>query len=831
MVGMRLTWAGLLAMWAGVFALIPAPLPAASSGAAVREADLPVEPAHGHPVTINRDEYGVPHVYAGSVRGLFRGYGYAVAQDRLFQMEMSRRSTQGRVSEVLGPDYLDFDRDTRTGFDAAAIMAQIAALPARDRQILEGYAAGMNEYLAVVRADKARLLPKEFLDYGFEPDDWSAYDVAMIWVGTMANRYSDSTAEIPNYQLLQELIAADGPEQGRTLFDQLQWFEDPLAPTTVPRPSGSAATRGAGSATAPTVALAPLAAGVRDAGVETMRRHGAGDEPNAHPTASNIWIVGKERAEGAKSILYNGPQFEWFNPSYVYGIGLHGAGWDFAGTTPFSYPAVIFGTNNDVSWGATAGALNLVDIYQERLNPGNPRQYWFNGDWRDMEVRTETIKVKGRPDVQHEVLSTVHGAVTSVDLANNRAYSKKRSWSGHEVRSLIAWAKLPTVKNFTEFKELAAQFATTINWYYADKRGNIGYIAPGRLPKRPANQDIRLPAIGDGSMEWEGYLPASANPMTYNPRQGFISNWNNQTAAGFNNDFGNWSVVDRVQEINAAFEEDDSWTAEEAVALDRRTSFVDLNARYVLPTLAAAVAGRPPSDPTRQDVELVTEWDRLTRDGDGDGFYDGPQPAIMRAWLPILFERVLADDLPSAVVARYAAAIYPTGVELRGSIRPAPATKLVYNAILGPNAGVPQTVDFFNGEDPRAVLLETYEEALATLRATRGTDPDAWTVPIATHLFNYRNFLRVPQTTPDQAIPGPQYMNRGTANILAVLGKGENRLCISAPPGQSGFIAPDGTKTPNYSDQLELWAEFDCREEHLTRRDVREHTVSAITLR
>jgi penicillin amidase len=108
---------------------------------------------------------------------------------------------------------------------------------------------------------------------------------------------------------------------------------------------------------------------------------------------------------------------------------------------------------------------------------------------------------------------------------------------------------------------------------------------------------------------------------------------------------------------------------------------------------------------------------------------------------------------------------------------------------------------------------------------------DAWTVPIATHLFSSRNFLGVPQTTPDQAIPGPQYMNRGTANILAVLGKGENRLCISAPPRQSGFIAPDGTKTPNYADQLDLWANFECREEHLTSREVREHTVSVTVLR
>lgn len=778
-------------------------------------------------VVIKRDDYGVPHVYADSTRGLFRGYGYSVAQDRLFQMEMSRRSTQGTVSEVLGSAYLAFDKDTRTGFDPTSIRRQIERLPRADKDILEGYAEGMNEYVDLVAARPGKLMPKQFLEYGFSPSRWTAYDVAMVWVGTMANRYSDSSSEISNYQILSELIAAKGEDEGRRLFDQIQWLDDPKAPTTVPRSGAVTLSQ------PPRVELGKLSPGLHDVGEAMAKRNGAGDGPNAHPEASNVWITGRERTRGAKSVLLNGPQFGWFNPSYVSGIGLHGAGWDFAGNTPFSYPAVIFGTNKTIAWGATAGPLNVVDIYQERLNPSNPRQYFYRGAYRDMGVRTTVIKVKGAADVSHDVLTTVHGFVTSVDTANSRAYSKKRSWSGYEIQSLIAWTKVPRAKSFKEFKALAAQFATTINWYYSDVKGNIGYISPGRIPKRPANQDFRLPARGDGSMEWQGIEPFAKNPLAYNPRQGYLANWNNQPAPGFNNDYGNWSVVDRDQEIVAAFQEQRRFTPGQMRRLNERFSFVDLNLRYLQPTLRQAARSLPAGDPLRQDIRLLTSWDGQTRDRDDDGSYDGPQPAIMRAWLPLLFERVLADDLPAPVYDRYVAGIYQqVPIERLYSMRPAAALKLVYNGMLGPRAGVEQTTDFFDGEDPARVLSETYAEALASLRATRGTDMDAWTTPTSYVEFSHKNFLGVPQASPSESLPGPEYMNRGTANILSVLGPQRRaRLCLVAPPGQSGFVAPSGAKSPHYDDQLQLFANFECRNEHLTRRSVDRHTESVTVLR
>ena len=131
----------------------------------------------------------MPHVYAATVHGIFYGYGYAVAQDRLFQMEMARRATQGKTAEVLGPSMVAFDKSIRGNFSPERIQRQLAAMSPEDRQILDGYAAGMNAWIARVRAEPGRLMPKEFNDLEFQPSDWTAYDVAMVYVGTMANRF------------------------------------------------------------------------------------------------------------------------------------------------------------------------------------------------------------------------------------------------------------------------------------------------------------------------------------------------------------------------------------------------------------------------------------------------------------------------------------------------------------------------------------------------------------------------------------------------------------------------------------------------------------------
>lgn len=778
-------------------------------------------------VTIKRDDYGVPHVYSDTLEGLYTGYGYAVAQDRLFQMEMAKRSVLGTSAEVVGAEGLDNDKRSRATLAPGSIRQQIDALSDEDRSVLRGYAEGYNQYVDQVLAQQSTLLPREFTEFGFEPSRLSDYDVAMIWIGTMANRFSDFTGEVENLQVKNSLTEKYGQDKGAELFDQLVWREDPTAPTTVPRDQDPAQLQREEAQARTAAELEPISSDVADSTAATGKAYGGQQWPHAAPEASNMWIVGSQKSSEGGSSLMNGPQFDWFNPSYVYGIGLHGAGIDVTGTTPFAYPSILFGTNKDISWGSTAGPLDVNDIYQEELNPDDATQYRFNGAYETMDERTETIKVKDAPDVQYTVQSTVHGVVTAADPQNHTAYSKKRAWQGTEVQSLMGWVNIMKAHSWDDYLEQAKKVGITINWYYADKEGNIGYVSPGRLPVRPENQDFRLPAKGDGSMEWQGFRPFDENPRTFNPEQGYIANWNNQSAAGFNTDSGNWSRVDRVNEIISRLGSTEKLSPQQVWDINEETSFADLNIRYLRPYLAEAVSSLPENDPLRSDAGILANWDSMTKDTDGDGNYDGPAPTIMRAWLPKLAQAVLEDDLPQDVYEKYAASIYS---EPQGSVRPAEATKLIHNALAGEQAGVAQTVDLFNGEDHGRVLRQSFESAMEQVRAEQGADPGRWLTPVTPHRYKTENFMGIPQTTADNALTTHQYMNRGTQNDLVHLTEGGAGMCVAAPPGQSGYIAPDGTRSAHYQDQLELYTNFECKDENLYPDQLARHLESVTEL-
>ena len=155
-------------------------------------------------VPIKRENFGTPHVYADNTFGLFYGYGYAVATDRLFQMEMSKRTGQGTVAEVLGPDYLQYDIATHSRFNPENIKQQLAKLSPEDRAIFEGYAAGFNKRIKEI-LENPELMPKEFIDYDFKPSTWQSEDIAMIWVGLILNRFFAASSEISNLDLLTQL--------------------------------------------------------------------------------------------------------------------------------------------------------------------------------------------------------------------------------------------------------------------------------------------------------------------------------------------------------------------------------------------------------------------------------------------------------------------------------------------------------------------------------------------------------------------------------------------------------------------------------------------------
>ena len=420
-------------------------------------------------VRVIRDNYGVPHIYASTVYGLYFGYGYSIAQDRLFQMEMARRSTQGTVAAVLGADFLDYDKNTRRHFEPASIRRQLDELAQKDRDVFEGYAAGINTWLSEMRENPDSLLPKQFADFGFDPADWTGYDVAMIFIGTMNNRFGDFNTELDNvtiYRTLTEIHGADGLK----VFNLLNPRFTDDAPTTIPRNDWST----------------PAYDSLSDIDADSVALNFTTPATELITTTgfSNCYVLGRDKVVGASSILINGPQFGWFNPSYVYSVGMHGAGIDVIGNTPFGYPMIMFGHNQTISWGSTWGASDIVDMYGERLNPDDHSQYRYKGEFINFAERIESINVKHGETVEYKVLRSVHGPIVEFDYEQGVVFAKKRAWDGRELENLLSWLYATWAENYDEWQAEAQKSSINVNMYFADVDGNIGYFHGGHFPER-----------------------------------------------------------------------------------------------------------------------------------------------------------------------------------------------------------------------------------------------------------------------------------------------------------------------------------------------------------
>ncbi len=799
-----------------------------STGQAVFAVDDP-----GKSVRIIRDTWGVPHIYADDHYSLFYGYGYAVAQDRLFQMEMIKRTTAGTVAEVLGEQYLELDKTVRRGFDPDSLRQQIDKLSAQHRAVFAGYAQGLNAWIKEVNKSPGRLMPKEFIDFGFVPSTWTAYDVVLVFAGSMAHRYADFNEEINNLAFYQQLVKQHGQQRAWKIFNATLPVYDMLSPTTVADEdnAGTEERRYRGdkapsylaeliaSNVRPEAALAFQGSGrYRDISDEHSRRDyiryhlGLGGIPGraGFSSASNVWLVGRQKTRGAQGLLVNGPQFGWINPSYVYGVGLHGAGFNVVGNTLFAYPFMLFAHNGDISWGSTAGFGDLVDIYVSRLNPDNAEQYYYQGAYRRLDKRVEQIKVKGGPTHQSTFYRSVYGPVVLMDVHNGVIYSKKRSWEGSEVATGVAWVELSKAKDYASWRRQLADMSTNINFYFLDRKGNIAYTHTGKYPARKSGHDNRLPVPGDGSMDWPAYLPFEKNPHVYNPKQGYITNWNNRPAHGWRNSdlwWRRWGKAERVDILIAELERKETFTSAELWDINSRSSFADVNRAYLLPVLQKALSEKPASATVTAALHELVRWDGYWWDKNEDGLFDSAGPMMMQTWLTRLSEQVLKDDIGEEYFFRFASPGYPVEA-IRASIPVSPGIKMIVNNIHQMGNALPVDYDFFNGRAATELLRETFIDAINELSGTLGTDRKHWRLKPYPHVFSAFNFRGVAQTAEDNTFSLPVIMNRGTENNLFVAKDNTITGRDVFAPGQSGFIAPDGGRSAHYSDQLDLYWRF-----------------------
>jgi penicillin G amidase len=589
------------------------------------------------PVEILIDQHGVPAVYARDPDDAWFAAGVLHARDRRWQMELYRRVTLGRLSEVLGDTTIPFDQRFLTlGLRDSAKAEWDRATP-QVRAALERYAEGVNAATAQM---VGRLRPIEFQVLGVTPPAWEPID--SLAVGRLL---SWRLAENHQAELVRAALTT---KFGETTARALTGAYPSSAPTILSGiPKGSAPTEGAAAAK-------PVALHRPPAGLEWLAF-------GARRGNSNNWVLAGGRTKSGRPLLANDPHLQIEFPSVWYEMHLVASGLDVIGVTIPGVPFIALGHNARIAWGMTATGADVQDLALERVDLGKKRSM-YRGVWTPIETVTADIPVRGRSvPLPFEVWKTPNGPIfAEVDSdwdappswlsPDGRPSDERRAYSlrwdtGGDLAA--AFEALNRASDWTTFTDAIRSFAVpSMNVVYADVDGNVGYAMSGRLPVR-ASGDGTLPADGNSAPAWAGAIDPGALPKAFNPPTGVIYSANNEIDRSFAGLITrDWTAGFRASRLRDELSKAQGVDLDSMAALqnDRRS----LAADAVLAGLDAAIkTGRSrDSDLTNAVLlEQLKEWDHVVD--------ARPVVSLYEAFEDALWRRTFVDEMDEVLFLRF----------------------------------------------------------------------------------------------------------------------------------------------------------------------------------
>ncbi len=451
-------------------------------------------------VTVYRDERGMPHIYAAGEHDLYLATGYIMAQERMWQMDLIRRATTGRLSELFGDDYIETDHFLRSLDMTAKSKMVLSSQEPEVTACLQAFADGVNNYIS----DAGKKLPPEFKILGYKPDEWKLEDIANI-IGYMGWDLASGnlSTDIFIYKLVKEL----GHEKAGQLIPDWE------AVSSVVFPEFRLEDEILKQAQSFIYSLDKLKA----LGINSF-------------SGSNNWAVSGSKTTTGKPVFSNDMHLGLSSPGIWMQMHQVVPGKiNITGVVIPGEPFVVAGHNEKVAWGMTNLMVDDIDLFAEKINPENEDQYFFNGEWRNMMIRKEVIKSKtGRVDTL--LLKFTHrGPIVSGFRGINDAVLTMR-WSGYDQSDeLLAVYSMNRATDWESFRKGVGYFKSiSQNFAYADVNGNIGLVTGGGIPVRKGfGSTIRSGETDE--FDWKGYVPIEQLPFSYNPESGFISSANNKT--------------------------------------------------------------------------------------------------------------------------------------------------------------------------------------------------------------------------------------------------------------------------------------------------------------
>ena len=637
------------------------------------------------------DVWGIPHIYAENEHDLFFLQGFNVARDRLWQIDLWRKRGLGLLAKDFGAAYVEQDKALRLFLYRGDMNTEWASYGPKAKSYAESFVAGINAYVADVQAGR-KPLPTEFRIAGTRPDLWTAEDVVRI-------RSHGLTRNVAS-EVKRSLVAcAAGLEADRFRVKlEPAWttkIPEGLDPCSVPK----------GVLAAYDLATRPVAfAKPEDRKAMLMHdpdRFLAEADGQRDTIGSNNWVVAPSRTATGRPILANDPHREHSVPSLRYIVGLNAPGLSVIGAGEPALPGISIGHNGTIAFGLTIFNVDQEDLYVYELNPADPNQYRYRGEWESIRIVHETVEVKGEGARDVEVKFTRHGPVIYVDEANKRAFAIRSIWFEPGTSAYFGSSDYMTAKDWNGFVAAIRRWgAPSENQVYADVKGNIGWIPGAKTPHR-VNYDGLMPVPGDGRYEWQGFVDNDQLPRVYRPEQGFFATANQMNLPGdypvAERKIGfEWADPARWQRIVEVLQSKPKMTL--ADAMDLQNDDTSMLARRLVKLLKPLESD---DANTKKGLELLKNWDAR-------GGADSAAAAVFEVWISNhLGAALLKVAAPKAaeLIAPEASSISPIVAYLE-----APDEKL--------------------GADPAAardrILRESLGGAVAEVSDKLGADSSMW---------------------------------------------------------------------------------------------------------
>ena len=716
------------------------------------------------PVEVIRDPWGVAHIYAQTQDDLFFAQGFVAAQDRLWQMEIWRRTGEGKLAEILGPAAIERDKFARLMRYRGDMDAEWKSYAPDAKQIIQSFVRGVNAFIDT-SADR---LPIEFQITGIRPEHWTPEVCLARMAGYVMTR--NASSEVLRAQLVRML----GTEKTDELVET-----DPLKKLEVPM-------------------------GLDLNGIDSKILAGANaasgrvsfSAEDAASEGSNDWVVSGALTKSGKPILANDPHRNIGLPSLRYLVHLVGPGWNVIGAGEPTLPGVAAGHNERIAFGFTIVGIDQQDLYVEETHPADPTRYLYKGKWEKMAIEREIILVKskaGMVEAEVELRFTRHGPVIYEDPALHRAYALR--WVGSEPGSAgyLASLSLNRARNWPDFlKALERWRVPSENLVYADVDGNIGWQAAGSAPIRKGWSGL-LPVPGKaGLYEWNGWLPLKELPRAYNPATRFIATANHKIIPeGYKHEINfEWAAPFRFRRVEELLKRSTKFTIEDFQRLQHDE--MSLPARELVPLVLRPLLADSRTE-MRDAYLLFKEWNYLLDK-------DSAAAALYEVWL-----QKLQTNFARRIVPAEAKDLVGAASLFRKMLS---ALRAPDNKLFGANPQV----------NAALLMSESLDEAITDLKSKLGNDMKKWRWgdlhiaefkhPLSTNdsrraVFDLKPVSRGGDGNTVNATGGARFTQRSGASFREILDLSDwDKSVAINVPGQSA--QPGST---HYGDLLPLWAE------------------------